>query len=215
LDTLPYNVCDYRCERCLETTRCAVYQRLQEQSMLNRLHGRNENDAQGILNELRESFRETERLIKQKAQEFGIDLDQITGGATPEAIREERRAITEDPLYKKSYAFTMNTYGFLAAVSPEISQEAKEYFDDISWHHTVVTSKVFRAVSNTVDEEDAVDARNSAAVAAKSLTICIMAFDHLSGEYASLREQCAMLSQAAREIKEEVKKRFGLIRKTT
>ena len=30
---LPFNVCDYRCERCLETADCAVFRKLQERSL--------------------------------------------------------------------------------------------------------------------------------------------------------------------------------------
>jgi hypothetical protein len=42
----------------------------------------------------------------------------------------------------------------------------------------------------------------------KSLTICIMAFDHLASRLPELAAGCRRLSEDARGIKEDIKKRF-------
>ena len=205
---LPFNACDYRCERCLETAECAVFQKLQERSLQNWTGSSDGNDSAAVLRDIRESFRETEAQIKQKARDFGIDLDGIAGGTCAEEIRGQRWGAEDDPLYKRSYDFTMLTHEFLRAAEPLVDGEAKEYFDDIAWHHTVVVAKVYRTVGWKTHEEGATDAKKSAAVAVKSLTICIMAFEYLSSRYPALSQECGRLSAAARRIKEEIRERI-------
>ncbi len=205
---LPFNACDYRCERCLETAECAVFQKLQERSLLHRLHGRDEDDLAVVLEDVHEIFEETKEMLLEKAEEFGIDLDEI-----PQEISdtEERGHFysVNDPLYKLSHDFTIQTHAFLKDIDSIVTGDAKVYFEDILWHHTVVTAKIFRALGS--DEDDEVlreDARNSAAVAVKSLTICIMAFEYVASHYPQISEECKRLSALAKEIKREVKNKF-------
>jgi len=86
---LPFNACDYRCERCLETAECAVFQKLQERSLQNWTGG-DGNDSAAVLRDIRESFRETEARIKQKARDIGIDLDGIAGESSAEETRADQ-----------------------------------------------------------------------------------------------------------------------------
>ncbi len=204
----PFNACDYRCERCLETAECAVFQKLQERSLQDRANGGDGNDFAAVLRDIRESFRETEARIKQKARDFGIDLDGIAGESSAEETRETCKRTMDDPLYKRSYDFTMQTHEFLRAAERVVDGEAKEYFDDIAWHHTVVVAKVYRTVGWKAHVEGAIDAKKSAAVAVKSLTICIMAFEYLASRYPALAQECGRLSAAARRIKEEIRERI-------
>jgi len=205
---LPFNVCDYRCERCLETADCAVFRKLQERSLRDWIAGSDGSDSDAVLHDIRESFRETEARIKQKALDLGIDLDEISGGSSAEELRETCRRTMEDPLYKRSYDFTMQTHEFLRTAERAVDGEAKEYYDDIAWHHTVVVAKVYRTVGWKAHEEGAVDAKKSAAVAVKSLTICIMAFEYLASRYPALSQECGRLSAVAGRIKEELKERI-------
>jgi hypothetical protein len=208
MEQLPFNSCDYRCEHCLVTAECAVFRKLQEHSLQYGNDDEEGNDLDSILRDMRESFRETEVQIKQKARELGIDIDEIAGGTTAEEIREQHQSIEKDPLYKRSYGFTMLTHGFLQAADGVVDGEAREFLDDIAWHHTVVSAKVYRALGWRTHEEDAIDAKRSAAVAIKSLTICIMAFDYLASRYPALSQECGRLSTAARQIKEEIRERI-------
>jgi hypothetical protein len=205
---LPFNACDYRCERCLETAECAVFQKLRAGSFQDRIGSSEGNDSAAVLRDIRESFRETETRIKQKARELGIDLDGIAGPPPAAEVRGRSRSSLEDPLYKRSHDFTLQTHEFLRAAERSVDGEAKEYFDDIVWHHTVVAAKVCRAVGWRAHEEGAIDAKRSAAVAVKSLTICVMAFEYLASRYPSLSQECGRLSAAARQIKEEIRERI-------
>ena len=208
MEQLPFNSCDYRCEHCLVTAECAVFRKLQEHSLQYGDDGGERNDPTSILRGMRESFRETEARIKRKARELGIDIDEIAGGTSAEEIREQHRGAEDDPLYKRSYGFTMQTHGFLQVADGVVAGEAREYLDDIAWHHAVVTAKVYRALGWRTHEEGAIDAKKSAAVAIKSLTICIMAFDYLASRYPALLQECGKLSAVARQIKEGIRERI-------
>ncbi len=202
----PFNSCDYRCERCLETNRCRVFQTMQKRSLLDTVQ--NGGDLDAVLQDLRESFRETEELIKEKARELGIDIDEIAGGASPEEIRENHAAIADDELYRKCRSFMTDTSRFLKQLVTDVKHSGGEYVDDISWHHTVVTAKIYRALGWKTCGEIAEDAKNSAAVAMKSLTICIMAFDELGSRHPAVAEASARLSAGSRQLKDEIRKRF-------
>ncbi len=204
---LPFNACDYRCDRCLETAECAVFQKLKENSLEGVTGSSDGSDYAAVLRDIRESFRETEERIRQKARDMGINLDAISGGASSAEIKKTCRLTMNDPLYKRAYDFTVETNEFLRTAGPVVRGEAKEYFDDLAWHHTVVAAKVYRTVIWRAHEEGAVDAKQSAAVAVKSLTICIMAFEYLAGRHPALSEEGERLSAVARGLKEEIRER--------
>lgn len=102
----------------------------------------------------------------------------------------------------------MKTHALLKKIGPIITPEDQEFFDDIDWHHTVVSAKVFRAIRSNDEPEIRFDAVNSAAVAIKSLTICIMAFDTLATRYNDISAECKEFSKTAREIKQAIRHRF-------
>lgn len=209
---LPFNACDYRCERCHVTSECAVYQKMQDRSLLHRMNGVDEENPAVILEGIRESFRETEEMIKQKAREFGIDIDEIAGRTSAAEIKEQIAITREDPLFKRAEKFMHETNTFLQAADTIIAGEERECFDDLAWHHTVVPAKIFRALGWRTDLDDliALDGKNSAAVAAKSLVICVMAFDQLAARYPVLAEKCCRLAAQGGEIREEIRRRFKL-----
>jgi hypothetical protein len=205
---LPFNACDYRCERCLETANCAVFIKLRDYSLLEEFQQRDESGLGVVLEAIRESFKETESIIRKKAIEHGIDIDEIAAGPSADGMEGLRRSIMEDGLYRRSTEFTEQTRLFLQAADPVVSGPARDYYDDIVWHHTIIPPKLFRALSWGSGGEVALDGRTSAAVAMKSLTICIMAFDYLASRYPLLDQECRKLSADGARIKEETRKRF-------
>lgn len=166
--------------------------------------GRETEGMEAALRDISEIFEETKELLLEKAEEFGVDVDNLPD-AEPRDIFEEAR---KDPLYLRSYDFTMKAHAFLKKIEPVITPAGQEFFDDIEWHHTVVSAKVFRAIGND-DPEIHFDAVNSAAVAVKSLTICIMAFDELASLYPEISGKCKGFSKIASEIKQAVRERFN------
>ena len=165
-------------------------------------------DTRGIEAALRdggEIFAETKEMLLEKAEEFDIDLDELAD-AGPRDIFEDAQ---KDPLYLRSFDFTMKTRAFLEKIEPVIISTGKEFFDDIEWHHTVVSAKVFRAIGSDDKPEMRFDAVNSAAVAMKSLTICIMAFDTFASLYPEMTGECREFSDMARGIKQTLRERFA------
>jgi hypothetical protein len=206
METAPYNACDYRCERCLETERCAVFRMGSDREARNFALGRDTQGIDAALRDVGEIFEETKEMLLEKAAEFDIDLNELTDAGPQRDMFEEAQ---QDPLYQRSYEFTVTTQKLLKKIEPLITPEGQEFFDDIIWHHTVVSAKVFRAIRSDDEPEIWFDAVNSAAVAIKSLTICTMAFDTLASLYPETSQECKRQSETAQEIKRVIRERFS------
>jgi hypothetical protein len=167
--------------------------------------GRDSHGIEAALRDVGEIFAETKEMLLEKAEEFDIDLDELADAGTRDAFEEAKK----DPLYQRSFDFTMRTHAFLEKIEPVTTSTGKEFFDDIEWHHTVVSAKVFRAIGSDDEPEMRFDAINSAAVAMKSLTICIMAFDTLASLYPEITGECRGFSDMARGIKQTLRERFA------
>jgi hypothetical protein len=205
MNTYPYNACDYRCERCLETEQCAVFRMESEREVRNFALGRETHGVEAGLRDVGEIFAEMKEMLLEKAEEFDVDLDELAD-AGPRAEFEEAK---KNPLYLRASDFMMKTHAFLEKIEPVITSTGKEFFDDIVWHHTVVSAKAFRAFCSNYNPEMRLDAVNSAAVAIKSLTICIMAFDTLASRCSDISGECGEFSNMARGIKQTLRERFA------
>ncbi len=196
----PYNACDYRCERCLETDNCKVYQMLQEKSEHHQNMGRDENEMGAALEDVKETFQEAIEILRERAEGLGLNLDEFSD------IADDTPYLENDPLYESAHDFTMQAHAFIITADALVNENDREWFEDVVWHHTVVSAKTYRALSSENDLRE--DAVNSAAVAVKSLTICTMAFDHLSTGYPDMAVKCKRLSDMAIVLKEKLKTRF-------
>ena len=205
MKTSPYNACDYRCERCLETERCKVFQMESEREARNFALGRDSHGIEAALRDVGKIFAETKEMLLEKAEEFDIDFNELADAGPSDGFEEAKN----DPLYLRSFDFTMKTRAFLEKIAPVITSMGKEFFDDIEWHHTIVSAKVFRAIGSDDEPEMRFDAVNSAAVAIKSLTICIMAFDTLASRYPEISGECREFSDMASGIKQTLRERFA------
>lgn len=166
--------------------------------------GRDSHGIEAALGDVGEIFAETKEMLLEKAKEFDIDLDELADAEPRDSFEETKK----EPLYQRSFDFTMKIHAFLKKIEPVITFTGKEFFDDIEWHHTVVSAKVFRAIGSDDEPEMRFDAVNSAAVAMQSLTICIMAFDTLASRYPELSGECGKFSDMARGIKQTLRERF-------
>jgi hypothetical protein len=205
METLPFNACDYRCERCLATARCAVFRDLSEREERNFALGRDSDGLDAALRDVGEIFNETRDMLAEKAAELGIDLEELVD-AGPRDIFEEAK---KDPLYLSAFDFMTQVRDFLKIAEPIMLLEGQDFLEDIAWHHTVVAAKVFRAIGSEDEPEMRFDAVNSAAVAMNSLTICIMAFDALAPLYPMHEWECKRLSVKSLELKQHISLRFN------
>ncbi|HAS53407.1 MAG TPA: hypothetical protein DCS42_04345 [Nitrospiraceae bacterium] len=204
MEILPFNACDYRCERCLETERCAVFRMGKERDERNFALGRETEGIEAALRDVKEIFAETTEMLLEKAEEMGIDLDEMDDTERRDPFEEAK----QDPLYQQAYDFMIRTRAFLERAEPLITPAGQEFYEDVVWHHTIVPAKTFRAIGSDDEPEIRFDAVNSAAAAIKSLTICIMAFGELALRYPEISEECRGLSKTAADIKRALRERF-------
>jgi hypothetical protein len=146
-------------------------------------------------------------MIRAGAEKFGIDIDDIPTEVSDEAERRHD-ASRNDTLFCRSSDFTQQSREFLKTIDPLVDEASRVFCDDIDWHHTVVSAKVFRAEGADGNEYLHEDARDSAAVAVKSLTICTMAFDELASRFPDMSETCRKLSGTASALKIEIRLRW-------
>lgn len=166
--------------------------------------GRETKGMDAALRDVGEIFAETTGMLLEKAEEMGIDLDEMDEADRRNPFEDAKKA----PLYQRVYGFMTMTRTFLERAEPLITPAGQEFYEDVSWHHTIVPAKTFRAIGSDNEPEMRFDAVNSAAVASKSLTICIMAFGELASLYPKLSEQCKALSETAADIKRALRERF-------
>jgi hypothetical protein len=102
----------------------------------------------------------------------------------------------------------MQTHAFLGKIEQAITPAGRYFFDDIRRHHTVVSANVFRAVGSDHDPAMRIDSLRSAAVAIKSLSICIMAFDELARLYPEIFRECKEFREIASDIKQAARESF-------
>lgn len=168
-----YNYCDRWCERCSFTSRCMNFVMSEEQF--------SDPESRDIQNEafwkkLGEVFHTTLEMVREMAEEQGIDLDSID--MEEEEKREQReKEIAEShecSLVANAYAGTVDTW-FESATSlfqakedelnlklqagiPEVdpSEEAEQLHDIVEiirWYQYQIYVKIIRAVRGTLEDE--------------------------------------------------------------
>lgn len=204
MENLPFNACDYRCERCLATGHCAVFREISERDARSDARGRATDGFDAALRDVGDIFDEVNDMLAEMAEESGIDLDD-----RDEAGRRDRYEETKkDPLYLLAFECTAKARSFLKTAESLALLEGRDALEDIRWHHTIVLVKVFRAIRSSGMPEMHFDAVSSSAVAVNSLTICAMAFDALAYVYPMLAEEANRLSSEAEELKRLIRMRF-------
>jgi len=209
---LPFNACDYRCERCLVTGECAVYQKTREHLGKPRPDGGDgEDDLSAVLDDIRATFQETKEKIRAGAEEFGIDIDDIPANYFEEEERKHEASMN-DALFRRASDFTDQAREFLKTIDSLLDEEgdSRSFYEDVNWHHTIVSAKTFRAVSGEGNEYLVEDVRNSAAVAVKSLTICSFALEELASRFPDKAEACGKLGGMASSLKVDIRARWLL-----
>ena len=117
-------------------------------------------DHAALLDSLQSSFRETENMIKQKAREFGIDIDEIAGGASVEEISAAPAGHSATMRStRRPWTLARSRVSSWRPPKQSFPSSEREYLDDIAWHHTVVPAKVYRALGWRTEGAIADDAK--------------------------------------------------------
>jgi hypothetical protein len=158
-----YNYCDRWCERCSMTQRCLLYSKDSRRKAEHRAKGEDPHDWDIVLQDLHESFQETLAMLRQHAEEEGIDLDAID----TESVISELAEPSDHPLHVKAYRYTMNADKFLEKLQNVINEEIdninagnilaenieeiKECFEVIAWYHMQISVKIHRALCGKME----------------------------------------------------------------
>ena len=169
-----YDYCDRWCERCTATQSCSLYGKEQEKIEEHRRKGEDPHDWNIVMQDIKEDFEETLKLIQKLAKEQGLDLNSM-----PEPDEDYVETdVKQHPLYKQSQNYMRLVHNFLKTLREileteerdlthriEILPSAKakaevETFDEIvsayeviSWFHTLVSAKIYRALSSKLEKK--------------------------------------------------------------
>jgi len=151
-----YNYCDRWCERCPVTARCLTFAMMKEQG-----GGQDVADLSNaeFWRHLTDSLRVAGELLRERAQELGVDLDSVTN---EDRAEEEQR--TEDAqnheccLMAKRYADIVEAWFENGIADGEQSGQVgsgvswKEGLEVIRWYQHQIYIKLLRAIRS--DSED-------------------------------------------------------------
>jgi hypothetical protein len=143
----PFNYCDYRCDRCDQQKNCRVYKDDQERLLDHYRRGEDPYDPKIFMNDLKEIFGKTEKMIRKMAKEQGIDLGETPVEEVPEVKPEEY------VLYRLAYSYFKEANALVKILEKTgIPETSKLDFDDFVWYHTLIAAKTGRLVSGFIDD---------------------------------------------------------------
>lgn len=142
----PFNYCDYRCDRCDEQANCRVYKDSQERLLEHYRKGEDPYDPEVFMNDLKEVFSRTERMIRKLAQEQGVDLEQ--GDEEPPEVDP-----AEYVVYCLAYKYFEKANAFIKLLEKSgMPEGVRNAYDDLVWYHTLIAAKCGRLVAGFADD---------------------------------------------------------------
>jgi hypothetical protein len=143
----PFNYCDYRCDRCEEREHCRVYRDDQERLLDHYRKGEDPYDPKVFMNDLKEIFGKTEKMIRKMAKEQNIDLDETSDAEVPEVDPEEY------VIYRLAYNYFREASTFIKLLEKTgVPDTLQSDLDDLVWYHTLIAAKTGRLVSGFIDD---------------------------------------------------------------
>lgn len=211
----PYDRCDYRCDTCIHTQTCSLFQQetADEQYQFPFLD-QAELDIEEVITNVKISLIKTLQALQENAEKFGIDIKELND------VEFEAPPSPENfPLYQLAYQFTVRCHQFLtdywdAAPPEEEIENLKPELDDLSWQHTLVSVKLARALISQWDGDDfgAVDAKNSAQVALRALNLCRLSMGNILTRYSVYFDALIDLIILANKIEKSIIEQFNDLR---
>lgn len=171
-----YNYCDRWCEKCDpdKKERCFLFYSEEKEET-------DCNDPNAALNHMGKSFSKTHDLIEKIAEAEGLNLE-ITKSDEKEFEKFERLTNpSKELLYLSAKEITDSAAKWLLEVPSLDFADYRESYDKLSWHHSLVLTKVYRSLFSKkeadIEKENMKkfsleDSKNSAWVALRSAKIC-------------------------------------------
>ena len=186
-----HNYCDRWCERCTFTSRCAVYAAEQEQT-----------DEEKDLNNdvfwrsLSNNFAVAKQMLFEKAEELGIEIEEIDEAEARERRILSRQVIDADTLTKLSARYIKESKKLIEVQdiwmrsSPLDGQTQVDYFEIIGWYQIFISAKIQRGLSGILDlagNEDAEVLNDSQSDANGSIKVALIAIQRSEMAWSALQ----------------------------
>jgi len=195
-----YNYCDRWCEKCELSNKCFLYEKEQKRLAMHKERDEDPHDWNIVMQDVKESFDETLKLLRNSAEEQGIDIS-----ALPEEEYKEYNP-SDHPLMKTANTYLKMTQEFLEKLRKIIQEEGVDLtkrieimpsargdietlrqvissYEVILWYHTLISVKIHRALQGKMESDEFAqsDADGSAKVAyigiAKSMEALKIIYD--------------------------------------
>ncbi len=200
----PFNYCDYRCDRCDEQENCRVFRDDQERLLDHYRKGEDPYDPEIFMNDLREIFSRTEKMIKKAAQEHGIDLDGVSEEEIPEVDPEEY------VIYRLAYKYFEEANAFIKTLEKcGIPDNIRSHYDDLVWYHTLIAAKSGRLVSGFIDdllddEVSNIEEEGTVSVIRKGIRLSKNALESMLSEFPDQLHTIADLMEILNQIEKQM-----------
>lgn len=170
-----YNYCDRWCERCPFTSRCMVYATESAEGISDDPASHDINNAK-FWQKLEGIFRETHEMIREWAEEMGVDLESAEAAAAIAARGQQREEAKEHPLslsarhyaemvqawFKEEFAVEENVHDDMTGKANSVEEEdinVSDAIEIIRWYQFFIAAKTYRALMGLEDigDEDVSD----------------------------------------------------------
>ena len=155
-----YNYCDRWCERCPLTSRCLNFSISQEDS--------SDPEAQDIKNKafwnkLSETLAETMELLRESAEEWGVDLETLDSTEDIENIKAKDVAAKNHLLSRAAKRYIgiiddwfkeKETLFFETVAAAREGVSLDETFEVIRWYQYFISAKIFRALRGKAEDDE-------------------------------------------------------------
>lgn len=198
-----HNYCDKWCQRCAMTRHCAVYAM---EGADDDVEGR-DGDNEAFMSRIAEALTSALTLLRDMADQAGVDLDDVDWEAEGERQEASRREVQAHPLVRSARDYmegvrkwfdVLETRAMIDHLdaSPTLDEQILQDLGDvIIWYHTVIHTKLNRAVWNVVEgreeysPKDESDADGSAKVALISIDRSMAAWWRMLGLFPGCSSQ--------------------------
>lgn len=202
-----HNYCDKWCQRCAMTRHCAVYAMEEVDGDV----GERDGDNEAFWSRIAEALTSALTMLRDMAEESGVDLDAVDWEAEEERQEASRREVRAHPLVRSAQDYMSGVRKWFDVletravtehldVNPSLDEQLlNELGDVIIWYHTVIHTKLHRAVWNVVEgceefyPEDESDADGSAKVALISIDRSMAAWWRMLGLFPDCSSQIKKL----------------------
>jgi hypothetical protein len=210
---MPFNYCDYRCERCAEQDNCRVYKDDRDRVLEHYVKGEDPYNPRIFADDLKEIFEKTRKMISRIAEEEDIDL-----GAVPD---EEIPKIEPGSfvLYRLAQQYCMDAHALIKKKRREgFPQCIEEEWGDFVWHHTLLPAKTARLVAGIIDDDLDKDWRKAeedgtVAVIIKSVTLSRQALQvmlsELPDDLHDIADLLELLGRFEKQLQTDTRQKVG------